>query len=406
MSPSLPPSPSLPDPAAERLAQRPPGGKATLALFASILLAFVSASSAPSPLYRLYQSAWSFGSTWVTVVFAVYALVLLLSLLITGRLSDYLGRKPVMAVALITEIVAMSMFWNADSLSDLIVARMLQGFATGMATTSVGAALIDLNKERGAFINSMGPMFGTALGALGSTALMVYFPAPTQTVFGVFLTVFALQAIALFFAPETARRRPGAWASLRPRIAVPAQARSALRAVSPSNMAVWMLGGFYLSLMPSLVQGVTQVRTPWLSGLVIAALTASGAISVICLRAKEPAWLLRTGQQALMSGIAIILLGANFSQPGLLLIGSLTAGCGFGVTFLGALGRLLPLAKPHERSALMGVFYTQSYLAHSVPTIAAGYLAQRTNLLTAANVYGAVIVALVLGTYMRTRRSA
>jgi len=100
------------------------------------------------------------------------------------------------------------------------------------------------------------------------------------------------------------------------------------------------------------------------------------------------------------------LLGANFSRPGLLLIGSLIAGCGFGVTFLGALGRLLPLAKPHERSALMGVFYTQSYLAHSVPTIAAGYLAQRTNLLTAANVYGAVIVALVLGTYLRARRSA
>ena len=404
MSTPPPSSSSLPISPASCLSQRRPPGKATLALYASILLAFVAASSSPSPLYRLYQSAWSFGSTWLTVVFAVYALMLLVSLLITGRLSDHLGRKPVMAVALVMEIVAMSIFWNAGSLVDLITARMLQGFATGMATTSVGAALIDLNKERGAFINSMGPMCGTALGALATTALMVYFPAPTQTVFGVFLTVFCLQLIALCFAPETGQRHPGAWASLRPRIAVPPQVRGALRAVSPSNMAVWMLGGFYLSLMPSLALGVTQVRTPWLSGLVIAALTLSGAISIICVRDKQPGWLLRMGQRTLISGIGAILLGANFSQSSLLLIGSLVAGCGFGMTFLGALRSILPLARPHERSALMGVFYVQSYLAHSVPTIAAGYLAQRTNLLTAANVYGAVIVALVLWTYARTHR--
>jgi len=369
-----------------------------MVLYTSILLAFIAASSAPSPLYRLYQHTWSFGSTSLTVVFAVYALMLLVSLLITSRLSDHLGRKPLMLAALVIEIAAMSLFWQAGSFGDLVVARVLQGFATGMATPSVGAALIDLHRERGALINSMGPMFGTASGALGATALMVYFPAPTQTVFGVFLVVFALQLIGVCFSPETARPRPGAWASLRPQVAVPPQVKATLLAVTPSNVAVWMLGGFYLSLMPSLALDVTHVRTPWLSGMVIAALTLSGALSTIFLRNMQPARALRFGQVALLLGIAGILLGVNLSQSILLVAGSLVAGCGFGAIFLGALRSILPLAQPHERSGLMGVFYVQSYLAHSVPTIAAGYLAQRTNLLTAANVYGTVIVVLVLWT--------
>lgn len=58
---------------------------------------------------------------------------------------------------------------------------------------------------------------------------------------------------------------------------------------------------------------------------------------------------------------------------------------------LDAVRSVLPLAEPHERAALMGVFYIESYLANSVPTIAVGYLAQRAGLLTAVNVYGAVL---------------
>ncbi|MFX7883205.1 MFS transporter, partial [Acinetobacter baumannii] len=82
-------------------------------------------------------------------------------------------------------------------------------------------------------------------GALGSGALVTFAPAPTQLGYIVLLTVSALLASILWFMPETAERRPGALASLRPHVSVPPQALKALARVTPVNIATWALGGFY-----------------------------------------------------------------------------------------------------------------------------------------------------------------
>lgn len=369
----------------------PSGG---VVLHTVTLIAFLAASSAPTPLYRLYQSQWGFGATLLTVVFAAYALALLLALLIAGRLSDHVGRRPVIALALVLQVIAMLGFLYASGPAWLVAARTLQGLATGVATAAVGAALLDLGRERGALINSVAPMVGMAAGALGSTALMVFAPGPLRTVYAVLLVVFLVLLGMIWLTPETAARRPGAWSSLKPRITVPPNARGPLLSVTPVNVAVWMLGGFYLSLMPSLIATVTQARTPWLGGLVVAALTLTGAAAVLAGRKLDTQAVLLSGVSALVAGLVILLLGANQGQVALLLVGSAVAGFGFGASFLGAVRRVLPQAEPHERAALMGVFYIESYLANSVPTVAAGYLAQRAGLLTAVNVYGSVIAVL------------
>ncbi|MCO7563425.1 MFS transporter [Pseudomonas sp. S 311-6] len=365
-----------------------------VALHSSVLIAFLAASSVPTPLYRLYQQQWGFSATLLTVVFAAYALALLLALLVTGRLSDHAGRRPVISLALALQLVSMVCFLCADGVHWLIAARVVQGFATGMATAAVGAALLDLGRERGTLINSIAPMVGMAAGALGSTALMVYVPWPLHTVYGVLLGIFLVLLGLIWLVPETTERRLGAWASLKPRITVPPQARKALLSVTPANVAVWMLGGFYLSLMPSLIVTVTKTDTPWLGGLVVAALTLTGAVAVLIARKLSTFATLLSGELALMLGLLIILLGANLGHASLLLGGSIIAGFGFGASFLGAVRSVLPLAQPHERAGLMGVFYIESYLANSVPTIAIGYLAQRTGLLVAVNVYGLVIAVL------------
>ena len=148
--------------------------------------------------------------------------------------------------------------------------------------------------------------------------------------------------------------------------------------------------------MPSLIVDVTHVNTPWLGGLVVAALTLTGATAVLAARKLSSFTTLLSGELALVAGLVVILVGANQGNAVLLLAGSVIAGFGFGASFLGAVRSVLPLAEPHERAALMGVFYIESYLAHSVPTMAVGYLAQKVGLLTSANVYGAVITALAL----------
>lgn len=380
------------------------------AFHAFVLMSFLAASAAPTPLYRVYQQEWGFSATLLTVVFGAYALALLTALLTAGRLSDHIGRRPVIALALLLQSVAMCGFLLASGPGWLVGARLLQGAATGLATASVGAALLDLNRERGALINGISPMIGMAAGALGSTALLVHAPDPLHTVYALLLALFLLALALLWRVPETATRRDGAWASLRPRITVPPQARKALLGVTPANVAVWMLGGFYLSLMPSLIVSATQARSPWLGGFAVTALTLSGALAIalVALRRVGTFRTLLSGEIALASGLLLILIAANAGYPALLLAGSIVAGLGFGATFLGAVRTVLPLAEPHERAGLMGAFYVESYLANSVPTMIAGYMAQRAGLLAAADAYGAIILALAMAAIVLavTRRRA
>src|SRR3954466_7968087 len=83
---------------------------ASLYLLASITVSFLAGSSAPTPLYPLYQNEWGFSSVAVTFIFGIYALALLGTLLVTGRLSDHLGRRPVLVVAARMQAVTMLMF--------------------------------------------------------------------------------------------------------------------------------------------------------------------------------------------------------------------------------------------------------------------------------------------------------
>ena len=367
-----------------------------MAVHTASLVVFIAASTAPTPLYRIYQATWQFTPTLLTVIFAVYAFALLMALLFAGRLSDHLGRKPVIAGAIALDIVAMLVFLDASSPGWLVAARVLQGIATGIGMSTLAAAILDLDRQRGATVNSFAPMIGLGVGALGSTALVVLAPAPLRTVFIVLIALLVVAAMLTRGAPETATPKPGALASLRPHISVPARASAAFRAVTPLNGATWMLGGFYLSLMPSLVAKTTHSTSPWTGGLVVTALMVSGAFAVLQGMNHSAMRSLRQGAIALAGGLVLVLIGANVGSGTFLLIASIVAGAGFGASFLGAVRSIVPLVEPHERSALMAAFYIQSYLSFSVPTIAVGYLAQQQGLLVAANVYGAIIVVLAL----------
>lgn len=366
----------------------------TLALHSLTLIAFMAASSVPTPLYRLYQHDWGFSATLLTVIFAAYAFALLCALLIAGRLSDHVGRRPVIAAALLLNIAAMLCFLLASHPYGLVVARIVQGFATGLATAAVGAALLDVHPERGSLVNSIAPLTGMAAGAMLSCALLVFQLAPLHSGYLLLLGVFVLLLIGLACTPETGLRRSGAWASLRPSIAVPPQARTAFWRVMPGNVAVWMVGGFYLSLMPSLLAQNTPTVSPWLSGISVAALTLSGAVAILLARRTAATPTLCAGALCLIVGMTLMLFAVHRASTGWLLAGACITGLGFGMAFLGALRSVLPLAKPHERAGLTAVFYIESYLANSVPAIIAGYLTQHLGLIDTTYVYGSVILTL------------
>jgi len=364
-------------------------------LLAATMTTFLAASSAPTPLYRLYQEAWGFSPVVLTLVFAVYAFSLLAALLTVGGISDHIGRRPTICAALLLQIAAMGAFLAAESVPALIAARILQGFATGTATSVLAAALLDAAPAAGPLGNALTPPLGMALGALGTAALAAYAPWPLHLVYALCLAAFVLQAVLIWTLPETAARRPGAWASLRPRIAVPPRARRALWTITPANLAIWGVGGFFLSLVPSLVRAATDIRSTFAGGLVVAALTLSGAIGILTLRRKPAADALVSGSATLTLGSAAILAAVHLGSLPLLLGGSLIAGFGWGAGFLGGLRTIMPLAAPEERAGLMAAYYIQSYLAMSVPAILAGILVRQVGLIAAANAYcgGAIALA-------------
>ena len=94
-------------------------------------------------MLSLLEQRWGFAPWVLTVAFAAYAIGLLAALLVTGSLSDYVGRRPVPLGALALELAAMVMFALAPNISWVIAARVLQGVATGAASSAFTAAIVE-----------------------------------------------------------------------------------------------------------------------------------------------------------------------------------------------------------------------------------------------------------------------
>ena len=358
------------------------------------------ASSAPSPLYIVYQAKWGFSAITLTGIFAVYTLGLLGALVVTGSLSDHLGRRPTLLLALFLEVVGMLLFAEARGVGWLFAARILQGVATGIATAAISAALIDLQPAKsprlGALLAAAAPMGGLAAGALGSGLLVEYAPDPTRLVYWLLLGAFALAALFASSVPETVERRPTWLASLRPRVAVPASLRSAFMATIPCLTATWALGGLILSLGPSLTAKVLHDSSHVAGGLPIFIMAGVSSVTSIVLRDTHARSSARGGLVALILGVALVLLALNDGSTALFLAATGIAGLGFGPAFAGAFRAVSNRAPADQRAALVSSVYVVSYLAYSLPALAAGIAITRFGLLETSNVYGAALIALAL----------
>jgi MFS family permease len=398
------PSSSATDVKARDAATAGPGGRlsrpAAFGAITAIFVLFAAASSAPSPLYVVYQQEWGFSATTLTVVFAVYVLALIGSLLIVGALSDHVGRRPVLAAAIALEAVALVLFITAGDVTVLLAARIAQGIATGAALTTLGATLVDLNPPhspgRAGVVNGVAPVGGLAVGALGCGALVQYAPAPTHLVFALLLLGMGLAGIIVARMPETSARRPGGLASLAPRLGVPARLRPDLYALIPILVASWALGGLYLSLGPSVAAGLFGLSNHLIGGLVVTLLCGTGAVTAFALRAWPAQRVLRTGAILLTAGTALTLAGLQGHAVALAAAGTVLAGIGFGASALACFGTLARLAAPEERGELFSVAYVIAYLAFSLPAVLAGFASTYAGLHATALVYGLGVVALSL----------
>lgn len=342
-------------------------------------MVMMATASAPSPIYPLYRERWDFSVTMVTVVFAVYVVGLLGALLTLGSLSDHLGRRPVLFTALLLAAASTAIFWTADGVLSLVIARVVQGVATGTATSSLAAGLVEFSPVRrphaGTTVTAVGTSVGLAAGAAVVGLLVQSIPHPDTFVFSVLTFVFLVLAVTVVRIPETVAPRTGALASLRPRVRVPRGAQPRFLAAVPALVAGWSVTGLFLALTPSVVTGVLHVTWGAAGGLDIAALFLAGGVGGM--------WSLRhTARSATLLGAVFLTLGSAglaaaiaLASPLTFACGSVMAGLGTGLTFNGNLRAVGEVTTADSRSEVFSAVYVVSYAALSVPSLAAGLLA-------------------------------
>jgi predicted MFS family arabinose efflux permease len=375
-----------------------PRRRGLLLLFlGSIIVSFLAASAAPTPLYAVYAARWGFSPLTTTVVFGVYALAVLATLLTFGRLSDHIGRRPVLLTGLVLQAVAIVLFTTASGVGTLLAARVVQGLATGSSLGAIGAGLLDLDRRRGALANSFAPGVGTASGALISALAVQFLPAPTHLIYLVLLGVFGIQAVGVLVMRETAARRSGALRSLIPEIRLPKATRSEIAIAAPVLFAVWALAGFYASLGPALAATLLHSSSVVYGGLSLFILAGVAAVSVLAFNSTEPRPALYMSIGALVAGVAVTLAATATDSVAGFFIGTVIAGVGFGGGFQGAIRLVLPLVREQERAGVLSVLYIVSYLGLGVPAVIAGVLVTEVNsLLATAQEYGTAVVVLAI----------
>jgi MFS family permease len=359
-------------------------------------LLFVAAA-APSPLYRVYQAEWRFSATTLTAVFAVYALVLLVTLLLFGSVSNELGRRYTTIAGLATFAAACGVFLAAGGIAPLFAGRALQGVAVGMATGALGAALLELQPEGSGLaplVSVAGPALGLAIGGLSTSALVQYGPSPTHLVWWLLLGAGLAAAVVVLAIPESRAVRSHARPSFRPRVRVPREARGVFAIALPCLIGVWALSGFYLSLAPSLAAQLLRSQNLVWGGVVIALLFGLGVPVMLAVRNSNSSHVMLGGSATLLAGALITFAGIATRAPAVFLAGTAVAGLGWGPAFMGAYGTIAPQARPEDRAGLVAAIFTVGYLAFSLPALIAGVATAHYGLHDTALVYCAVVAAL------------
>lgn len=167
-------------------------------------------STVPTPLYALYQQQDGFSTTVITVIFACYAIGVLISLFLAGHVSDWLGRRPLLISGLLVEIVSAVVFLVWTSLPGLLVARVICGVGVGLITATATAQLGELHatarpaagRSRADLVATAANLGGLSLGPLIAGALAQYVRYPLQVPYWVFLVAMVLAAGAIGLVPE------------------------------------------------------------------------------------------------------------------------------------------------------------------------------------------------------------
>ncbi|HZZ51051.1 MAG TPA: MFS transporter [Pseudonocardia sp.] len=352
-------------------------------LVALVFLLMMMGGTLPVPLYVFWAPSMGFGPLTTTVIFASYSLGVVVALLWLAPLSDRVGRRVMLAVALLFMAISTGFFLAAHGVGALLVARFLCGMATGITTATATAALEELagpGRQRLAAVSATGAnLAGLGLGVVVAGMFAQWGDAPTHLVFWVYLAALVPGLVAVAVTPETVPRRGGPMLVIRRPMVPPAGAgRREFWAVAAGVFAAFAVFGLFSSLVPTFLHTVLQVRNTAVSAaetglLFFAALIAQLAVPANGLAARL------IGPASLGVGIGVFVVGLWTRSMGVFVVGTLLAGAGVGLVLRAGVAATGELAEPDQRADLFATFFLAAYAGTIVPTLGLGLLDQVIN---------------------------
>ncbi|MBC2879002.1 MFS transporter [Streptomyces mobaraensis] len=351
-------------------------------------------SNAATPLYALWQRDIGFSRGTLTLVFACYIAGLIGSLLVSGVLSDRIGRRPVLVPAVLLALVACGIFATASSVAALMAARLLTGIAVGAVVSAGMAAVSDVagpaRTRQAALLASTAMVLGAGLGPLLAGVLSETLPAPIATVFGVeaVLLVLALAVVLRMPLPRPAAGSGGSW------IRVPGVPRGRggdlLRGIAVFAPGITATS-FVLSLGPSLLSGLLGTTNRVVAGAMAFAMFLAATGVQFAVRRLRPETVLLAGAVSTVLAMAALVGAVRLSSAVLLAAAALLAGAGQGLGQLGGLSLLnagVPARRLAEANAAMNV---GGYVPAGTLPVAAGFLSDAVGLPAGATVFATVL---------------
>ncbi len=378
--------------------------------FCVVAFAFAAAmafTTLPTPLWSLYAQRDHFSSFTITLVFAAYAVAVAVSLFLAGHLSDWYGRRRVVAPALALNVLAAIGFVAWPQLPGLLLARVLSGLGIGAVTATATAWLTDLDAalrpeaghRRAQIFATAANLGGLGLGGLLAGLLAQWAGDALTLPFLILAGVLLVALVGLAMAPET-RSVPTPRPRYRPqRVSVPPRSRGRFFASAAGAAIAFSIFGLVTSLAPSFLAGTLHQPSHALAGAVSFAMFAAAALAQTLTGARPARQLLGAAIPSLLAGAGLLTLAVWLPAPSLavFLAGDLVAGAGAGLMFKGAIATVSEISEPEHRAEALAGLFLAAYLGLAGPVIGLGALTQiastRVSLLTFATLIALGILA-------------
>ena len=364
-------------------------------LLAYALAAIMVGTTLPTPMYALYGQEMHFAVLTTTVIYATYAGGVLFALLAFGRWSDAFGRRPVLLAGVVFALASAAVFLVADSVSLLLVARVLSGLSAGIVTGTATAAVIEAAPEnwhtRAAAVATVANIGGLGIGPLLAGLLVEYAPAPLHLSFIVHIVLALLAGAAVLLVPETSQRTGSIGVQ---RLSVPVEVRAVFAVASLAAFAGFAVTGLFAAVAPSFLSQVVGIGNHAIAGLIAGSIFAASAVAQLVAGRMDPQRAVAVGCAILVVGMVILAVALQLSSLVGLIAAAVVAGIGQGISFSRGLAAVAERAPADRRAEVSSTYFIIAYVALSLPVVGEGVAAQHWGLQTAGVTF-AVAVAIL-----------